>query len=317
MGSLGELSPHEAGDAGGFVESMQQLKERSGLTYRDLEERAARNGDVLPRSTLADMLRRTSLPRPELLAAFVRACGDAQRVGAWLDARNRIAADTAATRAAEPGTVSGAPAEAGPRPETDAEEATVARPRRATGRRVALMASLVVPVLALTAWGLFPDSSAGPAVDPGAPTDGWITVRPARAPDLCLTDGRDRRGAYDTAIAVQLPCSQAPVPRTYLESTGEDLYRLQWHHPREGKGCLTVMNTGPAKDMLEPRNDCARATLFHVESAEADGAEGFRLRPADSGRCVGIVDDDTTEGAEAIEERCTGSADQLFLLREG
>ncbi|MFE2671379.1 helix-turn-helix domain-containing protein [Streptomyces mirabilis] len=54
---------------------MRRLKERSGLTYRELEVKAARNGDMLARSTLADVLGRTNLPRPDVLAAFVRACG--------------------------------------------------------------------------------------------------------------------------------------------------------------------------------------------------------------------------------------------------
>lgn len=102
MGNPGELSPYEAQDTAGFIESMQQLKERSGLTYRELEERAARSGDVLARSTLADTLRRTSLPSPDVLAAFFRACGDEQRVGAWLDARDRTAADIAAVPATTP-----------------------------------------------------------------------------------------------------------------------------------------------------------------------------------------------------------------------
>ncbi|MEJ1201171.1 MULTISPECIES: hypothetical protein [unclassified Streptomyces] len=91
MGNLGELSPHAARDAAGFVESMKQLKQLSGLTYRELEEQAARNGEVLARSTLADVLRRPGLPRPDVLAVFVRACGDGHRVGDWLDARERIA----------------------------------------------------------------------------------------------------------------------------------------------------------------------------------------------------------------------------------
>lgn len=290
---------------------MKQLKERSGLTYRELEERAARNGDVLARSTLADILRRTSLPRPEILAAFVRACGDGQQVGAWLDARNRIAAETAATRAASvtaasPTTV----------PVTDAEEPVFAWPRRAKGRTFALTASLTVPVLALAAWGLLPDDSGAGATDSGTPAHGWVTISPARTPDLCLTDGRDRRGAYDNAIAVQLPCARATVPRTYLEPAGENLYRVQWHHPQEGRGCLTVMTTGVVKDMLEPRNDCAQGTLFRLEPAATDSGGGFRLRPANNSRCIGIVGDDTTEGAEAIEERCTGTADQLFLVRK-
>ncbi|SCF96128.1 MULTISPECIES: helix-turn-helix transcriptional regulator [unclassified Streptomyces] len=332
MGNLGELSPYEARDAAGFVESMQQLKERSGLTYRQLEERAARSGDVLARSTLADILRRTSLPRPDVLAAFVRACGDGQRVGAWLDARERIAAGTALPAGApDPGAEPGpeASAEAGAQPDAESETqprtepSTVSRPRRPKGRTVALAASLMVLPLALVAWALLPDNSA----DPGAPTapatasrtpaDGWVTIRPARTPDLCLTDGRDRDGAYASAVAVQLPCAQATVPRTYLEPVGEGLYRIQWHHPQEGRGCLTVMSTGPVKGMLEPRDDCARATLFLLQPTAADSTGSFLLRPANSSRCTGIADDDTAEGAEATEERCTGAADQRFLIRAG
>ncbi|CAM5270910.1 hypothetical protein SALBM217S_03965 [Streptomyces griseoloalbus] len=100
MGNLRELSPYAAEDAAGFVESMRRLKELSGMTFRELEEQAGRNGDVLARSTLADVLRRDRLPRPDVLAAFVRACGDGQRVGDWLDAErgSRRGADGPAAR---------------------------------------------------------------------------------------------------------------------------------------------------------------------------------------------------------------------------
>jgi hypothetical protein len=319
MGSLGELSPYEARDAAGFVESMQQLKERSGLTYRELEEQAARNGDVLARSTLADILRRTSLPRPDLLAAFVRACGDGQRVDAWLDARDRIAADVAAVSAAAPSPASEADATIEAHLQT--EEATSPRPRQATGRTAALATALTLPLLVATVWWLLPDDPNGlgaptaTATAPRAPADGWVTIRPARTPDLCLTDGRDRDGAYDSAVAVQLPCAQATVPRTYLEPAGAGLYRVQWHHPQMGKGCLTVMGDDQIKGMLEPRKDCTQGTLFRLEPTAADSARTFRLRPAHTNQCIGIVDDDTAEGAEAIEERCTGKADQRFLIR--
>ncbi|CAM5673237.1 helix-turn-helix domain-containing protein [Streptomyces aurantiogriseus] len=328
MGNLGELSPYEARDAAGFVASMQRLKEHAGLTYRELEERAALNGDVLARSTLADILRRTSLPRPEVLAAFVRACGDGPRVDAWLDARNRLAADAAAATPSavpepipEPEATATATASAEAPPPTAEPPLPRPRPWRTTVRRVVLTAGPLVPLLALAAWAMLPDDSDKPDTPAASPTasrapaDGWVTVRPLRTPDLCLTDGRDRAGAYPNAVAVQLPCAQATVPRTYLEPAGEGFYRIQWHHPQEGKGCLTIMSSGPVKGMLEPRNDCAQATLFHVEAASADDAAGFRLRPAHSGRCIGMAGDDSTEGAEAVEERCTGAADQRFLIR--
>ncbi|WP_405593189.1 XRE family transcriptional regulator [Streptomyces sp. NBC_01190] len=316
VGDLGELSPYEARDAAGFVELMQQLKELSGLTYRELEERAARSGDVLARSTLADILRRTTPPRPDVLAAFVRACGDGPRVGSWLDARDRIVADISAVSAEAPGSEAGA--EVSP-----AGESAGARPRRTRGRTVVLACGLVTPLFALAVWGLVRDDSddagapAAAATAAWAPADGWVTIRPAHTPDLCLTDGRDRAGAYTSAVAVQLPCARATVPRTYLEPVGEGLYRIQWHHPVEGKGCLTVLSTGPVKGMLEPRNNCAQGTLFRVETSAADSAGGFLLRPAGSDTCIGIAGDDTVVGAEAIEERCTGAADQRFLIGAG
>ncbi|MET9349750.1 RICIN domain-containing protein [Streptomyces termitum] len=300
---------------------MQQLKERSGLTYRELEAEAARNGDMLARSTLADTLRRTNLPPSPLLAAFVRACGDGQRVSAWLDARDRIAAGVVAVSATAPSSVPEADATAETHPQT--AETTGSHPRRTKRRAVALTATLMVPLLALAAWELLPDGSEAPgAGTPAAaatasrtPADGWVTIRPARTPDLCLTDGRDRHGIYDSAVAVQLPCARAAVPRTYLEPVGEGLYRVQWHHPQMGKGCLTVMGADQIKDMLEPRPDCAQGTLFRLEPTAADSAGTFRLRPAHGSRCIGILDNDTTEGAEAIEEPCTGAADQRFLIR--
>ncbi|MFG2533093.1 helix-turn-helix domain-containing protein [Streptomyces sp. NPDC048516] len=318
--NLGEFSPYEARDAARFIESMQQLKERSGLTYRELEERAARNGDVLARSTLADILRRTSLPRPDVLAAFVRACGQDQQVGAWLDARDRIATDIAPESPTAPGPE--AEAETQPQIEEPTGSRPGSRPHRAKSRTVVLATGLMVMLVALVIWWLLPGSSDTPGAPPAAatasrtPTDGWVTIRPVRTPDLCLTDGRDRAGAYASAVAVQLPCAQATVPRTYLEAAGEGRYRIQWHHPRQGRGCLTIMSTGRVKGMLEPRDDCGQATVFRVEAAAGD-SEGFRLRPANSSRCIGIADNHTTAGAEAIEERCTSEADQRFLIQAG
>ncbi|WP_328968444.1 helix-turn-helix transcriptional regulator [Streptomyces sp. NBC_00239] len=87
----GERAPGHARNAAEFVTLMRALKERSGLTYRQLEERAAEQGEVLARSTLAGVLGGRTLPRPELLAAFVRACGDADRVGEWLTAWSTVA----------------------------------------------------------------------------------------------------------------------------------------------------------------------------------------------------------------------------------
>jgi hypothetical protein len=304
------VSPHEVRDVAGFVAMMQRLKDHSGLTYRELEERAALRGDALARSTLADVLRRTSLPRPEVLAAFVRACGDGERVDAWLATRDRLAAagpDTAPVPASD------FASEAQPQIQLP----PLARPRRLSHRTAVGGFVLATTLLALVAWGLLPDdgdpSPASPSASSRTPVDGWVTIRPAGTPDLCLTDGRDRAGTYDSAVAVQLPCVHAPVPRTYLEPVGGGQYRIQWHHPEMGKGCLTVMGKDQIKGMLEPRQNCAQGTLFRLKPT----AGTFQLRPATGSRCIGIVDNDTTAGAEAIEEPCAGTADQQFLIRAG
>ncbi|MFE0801261.1 RICIN domain-containing protein [Streptomyces sp. NPDC058812] len=292
------------------------LKQLSGLTYRELEEQAARNGEVLARSTLADAIRRPSLPRPDVLAVFVRACGDGHRVGDWLDARERIAEAKPEPHPAASASAGAAAADGEPAP-----------PRRRQDRvpLFALASVLAAVLLAVGLWTLLPDGS-GDSAGPGrpaaaanalpTPSDGWVTIRPAHETDLCLTDGRDRDGAYDSAVAVHVPCARAPVPRTYLEPAGAGLYRIQWHHPQQGKGCLTVMGGGPVRGMIEPRDDCTRATPFRLEPAP-DGSAGFRFRPTQSGQCVGTAGRTAAEGAEAVQEPCAYTPDQYFVVRAG
>ncbi|WP_324615459.1 helix-turn-helix domain-containing protein, partial [Streptomyces sp. NRRL F-6492] len=74
-----------------FLARLQALKDWSGLTYRELSARAEARGDVLPRSTVANMLSRTTLPREELLTAFVRACGTGPAgLEEWRTARREL-----------------------------------------------------------------------------------------------------------------------------------------------------------------------------------------------------------------------------------
>ncbi|MFE7030668.1 hypothetical protein ACFU9Y_10175 [Streptomyces sp. NPDC057621] len=79
-------------DAAAFVAALRRLKAWSGLSYRRLERHAADAGHCLPYSTAATMLGRERLPREELVAAFVAACGiRGDEAEAWLDARTGIA----------------------------------------------------------------------------------------------------------------------------------------------------------------------------------------------------------------------------------
>ncbi|MFI2764311.1 RICIN domain-containing protein [Streptomyces echinatus] len=83
--------PAAAASPAQFVELMRQLRRWADLSYRQLERNATDAGDVLPRATISAALSRDDLPRAELLAAYVRACGgDDDTVDAWLDARRRL-----------------------------------------------------------------------------------------------------------------------------------------------------------------------------------------------------------------------------------
>lgn len=81
--------PLTARTASEFVGRMRQLKVAAGLSYRKLERRAAQGRDVLPASTLATALVKNALPREDLVAAFVRACG--RDPTDWIAARRRLA----------------------------------------------------------------------------------------------------------------------------------------------------------------------------------------------------------------------------------
>ncbi|MFD5327047.1 helix-turn-helix domain-containing protein [Streptomyces sp. NPDC127092] len=133
--TTGETAPGPRGarNPAEFVARLQLLKDWSGLTYRELSARSAALGDVLPRSTVANMLARATLPREELLAAFVRACGvdpdgqaDWEAVRKELAARGAYGAGTAEAGTAEAGTAEAGTAEAGAlvgaRAGADAEE---------------------------------------------------------------------------------------------------------------------------------------------------------------------------------------------------
>ncbi|MCX4471657.1 NB-ARC domain-containing protein [Micromonospora sp. NBC_01655] len=89
--------PDEITSAEEFVAALRQLRAWSDLTYRQLARRAEAAGDVMPASTTATMLARSSLPRSEIVAAFVRACGlDEAATATWVTVRNTLA--TTATR---------------------------------------------------------------------------------------------------------------------------------------------------------------------------------------------------------------------------
>lgn len=331
--TTGELRPGEAADPAEFVDLLRHLKDRSRLTFRQLEQHAVAAGDVLARSTAADILRRSTLPRPEVLAAFVRACGAGDQVDEWLRARDRLAA--------------GAYASADPTVETSVGASTgdvltggpdEARPRwfaRPVPLALLVVATLLVGVGAFFWWpddnerrtsekpavGQSPTGSApagGTTSGAGqrSPASGRSRIHLARDPQLCISEGRDRSGRYESEVAAQRPCAGATPPETYLVPVTDGMYFVRWEHPINGVGCLTVRREDPGRNLIEPQHQCRTDSWDQLFRFEPTGStsDAYRMRPAGSDLCVGIRDDDTEVPAEAAAEPCTGQPDQVFLV---
>ncbi|MBP2182684.1 RICIN domain-containing protein [Amycolatopsis magusensis] len=306
--------PGSARDAAEFTASLRLLKRRSGRTLRQLEEQAAQRGAVLPRSTVADMLNRGVLPRPELLAAFVQACGDGQHLAEWLSTRERLAVNPYLD-----------PEEATPAAGTEADAGAEQSPRRrvwaVAGLVVAAVAVVVVALVMTTWWPRTgppdPDADAPPRREILALSSAgsWIRLQSAGAPELCLTEGRERTGRYDSAVAVLRSCGEPGGPRVFLQPVGTDRTTIKWEHPvTRIMGCLTVVDTEVIKGMLEPQENCVDGNedqLFHIERA---GEQSYRLRTPGSDLCVGLRDDLIAIDAEAIREPCAAEKDQEFLF---
>ncbi|MEV7802025.1 RICIN domain-containing protein [Microbispora sp. NPDC088329] len=359
--------PRAAATPAEFVAAMRRLRAWSGCSYRQLERRAEAVGDVLPRATLAGALNRPDLPREDLLAAFVRACGaDDDTVAEWVDTRRRlaVAGETPDARVVSPGmpaappldnpplgdtSVPPAPGRAVPRPDAPLAtgsggthgEVPVSPPvNEVAGRKIQARRRLVVGIGAAAllclagAWQFErlstgeaasrPPSpvSAGPARSGETVAEGparareWVRVRSAADPALCLTAGRARDVSYAEEVAVLRPCSAAIPPRTFLTPAGDGLFHLQWDHPdpAKGVGCLTVIATGPAAGMLAPWDDCTGARPSQRFRLEPAAGDGYRIRPASSGRCLAVNGDGGEPGAEAIERPCASVTGQTFLI---
>ena len=312
MVTRNRVQPESARDVAEFSALLRSLKRNSGRTLRQLEEEAAECGDALPRSTVADMLRREALPRPELLAVFVRACGDGQQLAKWLSTRERLAVgpypdlEPTDLEPADPAVRSAA---ASPEAETPAPRQP-GRPKR----WLAAASAVTVVTIAVIVTTVLLNRPSGPSAPP---SDGWYLLRPGHTADrdLCVGEGRERNKRTDRPLAVQRPC-EGLVPDTYLEAVGQGVYLIKWRHPEQGWGCLSVDEASLHDGMLLAPRDCTSSAdqrfLFQPVS------NGFVLRPVHSGKCVGVLGGpaDVDAGAELSQATCSGQADQVFLLEQ-
>ncbi|MFE6868124.1 RICIN domain-containing protein [Kitasatospora sp. NPDC057692] len=277
--------PQDARNAAEFAALLRELKERSGLSFRQLEERAAERGEVLPRSTTADLLRRDTLPRQEVLLAFLRACGEDADTGAWLAAWQRIAT--------------------GPCPEPDEDPAAPAPPpppaRRPGPRLLALAAVAAAALLGGGAYLLTADDGAADraAPGPGAPPSGTYRIR-SDASGLCFSEREDEGKGH----VYQADCAAA-FPVYSLEPLDAGLFRLRSLHPVFGYGCLGV-DKGSTRPAAPAADDyCGGRGISERFRLEPAAGGGFRIVPQHSGSCLTVPGGaDTTARTPVVQLAC-------------
>ncbi|MEU1893573.1 helix-turn-helix domain-containing protein [Streptomyces pristinaespiralis] len=335
----GAPDPERVRDPAEFVAAMQALKDRSGLTYRELTSRAEAVGDVLPRSTVANMLGRTTLPREELVAAFVRACGAGPgELDAWLrlrkelTRRERAAVTYGATDAGHGGpgpalTESGRVPRSGDEAAHPAADGASVIPRTgpppaAAGpapngprrRRRLLTAAVAAVVVAAAVTAAALHFGGGTKTDTGAaevsgPAPGPVQIR-AVSSGLCLAEQGGQNGQL-----YQQPCSPDSIPRFSLKRLGTD-WRLETFHTTFGWGCSGVQEKSTEAGAPVEDQECGKrgpAEAFRVEPV-GEPVRGYRLRPVHSGLCAGVeAADSEKKGADIRQLGCTDDGTgQLF-----
>ncbi|MFD7526843.1 helix-turn-helix domain-containing protein [Streptomyces sp. NPDC059849] len=306
--------PREARSTPEFIALLRLLKDVSGLTFRELSQRAEAVGDVLPRSTIANMLGRTSVPREELLAAFVRACGcGPAQVADWLAVRKELAVhgERAGTAQAS-GSAPEATAGHAPEPPTVplSEPPTVplsgtapARRRRPRTVVAAAVALVVLAAAAVTVTLLLRNDDDRPESRrvTGPVAGRTVQIRSVHS-GFCLSEKRDS----DSGELYQVPCEQETIPRFSLGPLDGDAWRIVTDHPVHLKGCTGVWNG--IRDAEAPLQDqeCGKrgdAEEFLIEPVGRP-VEGYRIRPAHTRLCVGAEGNSKERGAELVQTGC-------------
>ncbi|MFF8608332.1 helix-turn-helix domain-containing protein [Streptomyces sp. NPDC015346] len=320
--------PREATDAAAFIARLQALKDWSGLTYRELTARAEAVGDVLPRSTVANMLARSTVPREELLTAFVRACGvDPGELESWQVVRKELAVRGVHTPPAEAKDGTDVEAEErwldGPHPgapETEPEDGSEPeRPRPDPGRRIrrtlvalVAVAGLVLAAISLVAALVHEGEEPGPK-RLTAPAAGDVRIRVIGS-DLCLNE---RRGSRNGQI-YQVECAGADVPRYALKDLGSGHWRIVSDHPDYGPGCSGIPSGGRPSDAPMEDSECGDPTRVERFALEPFGTPvtGYRIVPVGSatrGVCVTVLGDRTAPWSRLAQAPCRPDAQgQLF-----
>ncbi|TDC85810.1 hypothetical protein E1193_01845 [Micromonospora sp. KC606] len=308
-----------------FVTGLRRLRRWSGLTYRQLAARARESGDFLPASTVASALSRTSLPREELVASFVRACGqDEATVQEWLAVRRALAAGTESSALAdgpEPpatneGRVGSVDAGEGGGTATPLPARTMAAGRAGASRRrlvpVLALAMLAVPA-GLVGWAVNSGERPSAAESHPAPLNGGNRIR-STVTDLCLSEV----AGSDTGHLTLANCATSH-PDMSLRRLPDGTYQIETDHPKFGAGCTGVEEANPSPGALLADSYCGQrgvAEQFRLHPV-TEPVAGYRLELVHSGLCMTIPSPGAagTPPRYAVQQPCrTDNPEQIFTF---
>ncbi|WP_147268290.1 RICIN domain-containing protein [Spongiactinospora rosea] len=219
------------------------------------------------------MLHRSTLPRDEVLMAFVLACGcGEEEAELWRSARTRLAMGEPPPRP-----------DAGPEPSTGADSPYLP-PRKWTYWLSMLLGTallLLLPTGGSVRLDLTRAQTPQPSLDQAGP-DAPIAAGPYRiripGSDRCLSASKGRDGRIR-----QIPCADA-FPKRFVQPLGDGRYRINTQHPELGLGCMGVRNGEIHDDYCGERsgNQIDRFRLERAGTGDADR----RIRVADGDQCL-------------------------------
>ncbi|GLF96898.1 XRE family transcriptional regulator [Streptomyces yaizuensis] len=308
--------PPDSGGAAGFVAALRTLKTTTGLTYRQLEQKASAEGRFVGRSTLANALTRDKIPSEAVVVAVVKGCGGGdEALAEWLRVRHRLAAG--------PAEGSGCPLRGLGGPRADAAGAGPVRgcgPVQAEGQappsgdttaREMGEADAQAPV----AWrGFGPEPPGGARGRLRARLLAWWRRNSRFALSVPLSALAVVVAVLwaDRSTAARTIAPPPPAPTLGQESLFEGEYQLSWENdecraerpaPKSSAGAsfyANVCSNVSASVSLRYMDDGTYRIVFPAEDGKPE-------------RCLGIRNDDIRAGAEVSIERCD---DRLLRLAE-
>ncbi|MEO3828543.1 hypothetical protein [Actinomadura sp. B10D3] len=333
--------PNDVRSAAEFIALMRRLQRWSGLSLQELEARTAQAPVLIP-GGLAGILGGSTLPRREVVSAFVSACGCVPEVQAeWMRAYARVSSPSPRPSSRAPAKPVAAPEPPVPPPpeKRQAEEQPKRHPRhrRSPGKRgrstrrslsplVAAPAFITVAVVAIAmVTALGDDSGKDETKESGKPSlasppgNGWYSIQSEASVSVgnCLAILPDDQ--FAPTLSLEECDEEDDLQRFWLETHPANTYVVQGHTVDGKLWCLTLDAPGEGSRLhLTACDEADKWQRFNLEATRPKGETGadkgasqpttlFNLRSPETrqnGMCVGI--DSARKGSiQAMHTACT------------